>query len=98
MSTNSNHESRRKTPWDKKANRTVLHEFLYSHYNERYYERHPALTETGETELINSYTPSECPHCESVVMKLNGYTRNGVQRYKCSCCKRTFTPVTGTIF
>jgi hypothetical protein len=31
-------------------------------------------------------------------MKLNGYTRNGVQRYKCLECSQTFTPVTKTIF
>lgn len=75
-----------------------MQEFLYTHYRERYDERHPALTETGETELINSYVPTECPHCESVMMKMNGYTRNGVKRYKCSDCKQTFTPVTKTIF
>ncbi len=91
-------ESRRKTPWDKKENRTPMQEFLYKHYREHYEERHPILTETGETELINSYVPSECPHCASVLMKMNGYTRNGVQRYKCSDCKQTFTPVTRTIF
>ena len=95
---NINHESRRKTPWDKKEKRTQMQEFLYNHYRKRYDERHPALTETGETELINSYVPSECPHCTSVMMKMNGYTRNGVQRYKCSDCKQTFTPVTRTIF
>lgn len=98
MRKNINHESRRKTPWDKKENRTSIQEFLYNHYKDGYDERHPALTETGETELINAYIPTECPYCSSIVMKMNGFTRNGVQRYKCSDCKQTFTPVTRTIF
>ena len=61
-------------------------------------ERHPELTSTGEAELINSYTPEKCPHCTSVLFKMNGRTKNGVQRYKCSDCKQTFTPITRTIF
>ena len=27
-----------------------------------------------------------------------GFTRNGIQRYRCYACGKTFTPVTGTIF
>lgn len=75
-----------------------MQEFLYNHYKKSYDERHPVLTETGETELINAYVPNECPYCSSVTMKRNGRTRNGVQRYKCSDCKQTFTSVTRTIF
>ena len=98
MAKNCSRESRRKTPWDNEENRTPMQEFLYRHYNDHYTERHPALTETGETQLINSYVPSDCPHCASLIMKLNGRTKNGVQRYKCAICKQTFTPVTHTIF
>jgi len=75
-----------------------MQEFLYNHYREHYAERHPKLSETGESQLINSYIPEECPHCSNVTFKLNGRTKNGVQRYKCSDCKQTFTPVTRTIF
>jgi transposase-like protein len=75
-----------------------MQEFLYTHYKKSYEERHPILTETGEAELINAYLPTECPHCSSVAMKMNGLTRNEVQRYKCSDCKQTFTPTTKTIF
>ena len=32
------------------------------------------------------------------IMKLNGRTKNGVQRYKCLDCTQTFTPITKTIF
>jgi transposase-like protein len=92
------HRSRRKTPWDKKEQKTAMQEFLHKHYKAHYNERHPLLSETGEAELINSYTPKECPHCANEGFKLNGYTSNDVQRYKCSECKQTFTPVTRTIF
>jgi len=92
------HKSRRKTPWDEKEHRTPMQEFLYQHYGAHYNERHPPLSETGETQLINSYIPKECPHCAIESFKLNGHTRSGVQRYKCLYCKQTFTPVTRTIF
>ena len=92
------YESRRKTPWDEKESLTPMQEFLTRHYSEHYAERHPVLSETGESELINSYIPEKCPHCESVSFKKNGFTSNGVQRYKCSDCRQTFTSITHTIF
>lgn len=91
-------KSRRKTPWDKKEDRTAMQEFLYQHYSTHYDECHLPLSETGERELINSYKPKVCQNCASEAIKKNGYTKNGVQRYKCMSCKQTFTPVTGTIF
>lgn len=75
-----------------------MQEFIHQHYTTSYDNRHPLLSETGETQLINSYIPSKCPYCESESIKKNGYTRNGVQRYKCLNCSQTFTPVTKTIF
>ena len=92
------HISRRKTPWDEKEQRTPMQNFLRQHYKTQYDERHPLLSETGETDLINSYVPKECPYCASDSNKLNGRTRNGVQRYKCLSCSKTHTPVTRTIF
>jgi len=47
--------------------------------------------------MVNSYVPVKCPFCGSERFKRNGYTDNGVQRYKCACSK-TFLPTTGTIF
>jgi hypothetical protein len=75
-----------------------MQEFLHRHYKAHYEERHPLLTDTGEAQLINAYSPKTCPHCASETFKMNGYTRNGVQRYKCLSCTQTFTPVTRTIF
>lgn len=90
--------SRRTTPWDGEVGLTVLQNFLKHHYKERYEDRHPLLEAIGETELINSFEPKACPHCGHTDFKRNGRTRNGVSRYKCSDCKHTFTPITGTVF
>ena len=75
-----------------------MQEFLYQHYKAQYDDRHPLLSSTGETQLINSYVPKVCPYCTGGYFKLFGYTRNGVQRYRCLNCAKTFTPVTSTIF
>jgi transposase-like protein len=56
------------------------------------------LKTTGEELLINSFIPETCPCCDSDSIKKDGYTNNGVQRYRCLNCGKKFTPVTGTIF
>ncbi|MCL1794880.1 MAG: transposase [Oscillospiraceae bacterium] len=98
MSRGMTHKSRRKTPWDGKEEKNAVQKFLYEQHKSQYDSRHPELGETGETALINAYSPEECPHCGSGKFKKNGRTGNGVQRYKCSSCGQTFTPVTKTIF
>lgn len=97
MSGKSQGKSRRKTPWDEKAELTPTQEFLRTHYKEHYEARHPKLSETGESDMINSFVPTCCPYCDSDKFKKNGLTANGIQRYKCSC-GQTFVPTTHTIF
>lgn len=67
------------------------------HYQTRYEERHQALDETGEAEMINSFEPKHCPFCGSKTFIKYGHDRNGINRYKCVCGK-LFKPTTGTIF
>ena len=91
---------RRKTPWsslDKNA-LTPTQRFLSDRYEALYKERHPALKETGEADLINSVVPENCPYCSDHAISKYGLTTNNVQRYRCKACGRTFTPITGTIF
>jgi len=90
-------ESRKKTPWDGGTDLTETQEFLRQHYTSHYAERHQALSESGESDMINSYIPVKCPYCASEKFKKNGRAKNGVQRYMCGCAK-TFLPTTGTIF
>lgn len=90
--------SRQKTPWDNKADKTILQEFVSSKYKENYRVKHPKLIETHESNLLNSITINSCRHCDSENIKKNGFTKNNVQRYYCNDCKTEFTPTTGTIF
>lgn len=75
-----------------------MQEFLYQQYKDHYERCHPALTETGEADLINSFIPDVCPYCKGKGFKRYGKTRNGVQRYQCQLCGQTFSPITKTIF
>lgn len=98
MSKRNSSKSRRKTPWDHSEEKTPMQQFISHQYLSRYYDHHPLLSETGESTLINSYVPFKCPRCESTLFRKKGFTVNGVQRYYCSSCSQSFTPVTNTIF
>jgi transposase-like protein len=89
--------SRKITPWDGGENLTATQTFLKKYYEEHYADRHQIVSDSGEAEMISSYIPSKCPFCGSSKFKKNGYTKSGIQRYICECCK-TFIPTTGTIF
>ena len=39
--------------------------------------------------------PRACPHCQSTELFLHGQA-NGLQRYRCQACRRTFNALTGT--
>jgi hypothetical protein len=91
------HQSHRKTPWDGKTDLTPTQAFLKRQYQTHYEERHRKVSESGEADIVNSFTPSKCPFCGSEKFWKSGHTASGVQRYKC-VCGRTFLPTTGTIF
>ncbi len=91
-------ESRKKTPWDEETNLTETQEFSREHYTNHYDERHRLVSESGESDMVNSYVPTKCPYCTSVNFKRSGRTGSGIQRYMCRNCKKTFLPTTGTIF
>jgi len=98
MAKSRNHQSRRKTPWDGHDILTPTQHFLSERYEIQYKERHPRLTETGEAALINAIIPETCPYCQHDGISRFGQTGNGIQRYRCKGCGKTFTPITGTIF
>lgn len=96
--TETRSSSRRTTPWSGRDDVTPLQAFI-DDVNQRNYERrHPNLRESGEADFINSYIPDICRHCGSIHIKRFGKTRNGLARYRCNECRRTFTPLTNTIF
>lgn len=48
--------------------------------------------------MLNSYTVSECKHCASTHFRKIGYNSNGVQRYLCLECHKSFNILTHTLF
>lgn len=98
MRHNNRHISRKATPWDDESNKTPVQEFLIQHYQQHYEDKHQSLKDTEEAELINSFIPETCPYCSSPDFRKYGITKNDIQRYQCILCKKTFTPVTNTIF
>ena len=97
MSIQSVRKSRRITPWDGGANLTATQIFLKRYYDGHYAERHQAVEESGEADMINSYIPTKCPFCGSKEFKRRGLSQSDIQRYLCVCGK-AFVPTTGTIF
>ena len=93
------HKSRRRTPWEKAEEMSATQEFLKKNYAKYYAERHRKLEESGEAAMVNSYIPKKCGKCGTEKQGLRyGYTKAGIQRYKCSECGGTYLPTTGTIF
>ena len=90
-------QSRRRTPWDG-SDMTPTQLFIHDQHHMHYEQRHPSLSESGESSLINSYTPSCCPFCKGEDISRFGFDSNGIQRYRCNLCNRCFKPTTGTIF
>lgn len=90
--------SRRKTVFSGKGNLTPMEKFIDAKIEELYNQRHPSIEEAGEAALINSFEPASCPYCGKDRYKKYGRTADGIQRYKCLGCGRTFTIETGTIF
>lgn len=90
--------SKRRTPWDEQDELSPVQSFIRSNYLDTYYNRHPELNETNEAELLNSFGVHSCRICGSESIKKNGFTKNGIQRYKCRNCGVTFTILTGTLF
>lgn len=98
MAKNSYKGSRRTTPWDCQKDKTATQAFLYAHYKEHYQQRHPALSEAGEANMVNSFVPQKCPFCNAEHFIKRRHDGNGIQRYKCLACIQFFKPTTGTIF
>ena len=98
MKENIYSRSRRRTPWTDKASVTPLESFLDDHAAKEYSRRHPHISDTGESEFLNTFEPVACPHCGNGRYKRYGYLRTGLRRYRCLECGKTFTILAGTLF
>ena len=83
--------------WTDKASVTPLESFLDNHVAVEYGRRHPRISDTMESELLNTFEPASCPHCKKGIYKRYGYLRTGLRRYRCLECGKTFTMLTGTL-
>lgn len=90
--------SRKRTPWDNNETLDSIESFLVETYHNHYKAKHPKLAETNEAILINSFDIHYCKRCGSNNYIKFGKTRNGINRYYCKDCNRTFTIITNTIF
>lgn len=90
--------SQRRTPWDGKEDLSPVQAFIRSRYLDTWQSHHRVLKETDEAELLNHLEANCCRYCGSVSFIRNGYTSNGIQRYKCKDCSRTFTVLSNTLF
>ena len=97
MAKSTGRKSRRVTPWDGMPELTATQMFLKEQYKMRYADRHRNVSDCGESEMINSYVPTNCPFCGSEEFIKRGFTASGIQRFLCTC-KKAFVPTTGTIF
>ena len=88
------------TPWDgvPDSGLTPSQIAVRDSHRSVYEFRHRALSETGDASFLNGYARDRCPRCGSERVSRWGHEADGVQRYRCGACGRTFTPSTGTIF
>lgn len=90
--------SRTRTPWDHVPFLNPMESFIKNKYLDTFSYRHPKIDTTGEVELLNSYSVEKCRNCGSANFKKYGFTKNGIQRYYCNDCKKTFNILSNTIF
>lgn len=94
----SKYVSRRNTPWSDCNDITSFEAFISDTYESKYNERHRSISDSNEASFLNDYKPSLCPHCGSKAFVKNGKYKNGVQKYRCSICDKSFNILTNTIF
>jgi transposase-like protein len=90
--------SKKRTPWTGRDDATPLQSFIDISNVTNYEKKHPSISDTDESTMLNAYTLNICRYCQSLNIQKYGFTRNHVRRYKCSDCGRIFTVTTGTIF
>ena len=89
--------SLKRYPWSNKGEETPLESLISSTMNEWYDAKHPSMS-IDEINLLNSITPSSCHYCDSNSFIKYGKTKQGLNRYKCKDCHKTFGTLTNTIF
>jgi len=96
--------SRRATPWstaNSEANKTELTgiQKLNSETNQaNYYYKHPLQIDSNDAYILNNFILKHCKFCNSTYLQKDGFTKNGIQRYRCRECSKRYTLTKNSIF
>lgn len=63
-----------------------------------WYEAKHREASKEEINFINSINVCKCPYCSGIHFKKDGHRKDGIQKYFCNDCKRSFNPLSNTIF
>ncbi len=86
MPDNIKSKSRRRTPWTGAEEATPLQAFIDKCTERDYKHRHPYLDGMEESTFLNSYEVTQCKHCESPLIRKEGYPDKGIRKYRCKEC------------
>ena len=84
-------------PWDKTEENSVSRKLISATVHEWYDAKHRSVS-AEEVTLVNSVEVTSCRRCGSEKIISYGKYRNGIKRYHCNDCKRSFSALTGTVF
>lgn len=79
----------------------ILHEVANLNYAQLKKLRHEvqssiANNQVGQAIADHEETISNCPHCDSQELSRWGMTKQGIQRFKCKSCSKTFNALAGS--
>ena len=84
-------------PWDKTEENSVSRKLISATVHEWYDAKHRSVS-AEEVTLVNSVEVTSCRRCGSEKIISYGKYRNGIKRYHCNDCKRSFSALTGAVF
>lgn len=87
------------TPWDGADESSLTPaQALVAAWQRDEFERLHDPSRWDEAGFLNAYGREACAWCGSPEIVRFGHADNGVRRWLCNGCGRTFTPATGTVF
>lgn len=104
MKTKHISSSRRATPWstaNSEANKielTGIQKLIDETNQANYYYKHPLQIDSNDAYILNNFILKHCKFCNSTYLQKDGFTKNGIQRYRCRECSKRYTLTKNSIF